>query len=991
LDKKSNRVSDVAKRLNCDLQTLMEKLRKMNIRVVSSASMLTDEDVAAVEKEMSRKQAPAAQPAAKKEKAAKAQPQATKSSGVVVRRRVKVEEEETPVVSKVSKSTEASSGLRAGYVTKAQAEEQASAPKVVRRAAAAKPEETPAQEAPKVTRVKRVVPKTEEVAEETSKPVVEEKTVETEVKEEVKEEVKVESPAKAEPVSMPEKTEQAPENKSSFVRNTSSSESVEIDVGGEAKPAERPRRNDSEQKPFDRERRQGDRGNFRDGQRDGQRQPFNKDRGDRNGDRQGAGKFQPRDGQQRPNDRGQRPNRPVSIPAVDPAVAQHQESRRNDKTADRAKKERKESSTQRPSNNQPQKDKYKAAKKFMGGEYGDDGYDVDGFGKKKGKKDKRDKGRSANSAPAVIAVLTNIKLPPVMTVKEFAEMIKKTSAEVIKKLMLMGVMATLNQEIDYDTAALIAGEFGITAEPEIIVTDEEILFHDDEEEDKEEDMQERPPVVVVMGHVDHGKTSLLDAIRSTSVTAGEAGGITQHIGAYMVRIKGRKITFLDTPGHEAFTAMRARGAQVTDVAIIVVAADDGVMPQTIEAINHAKAAEVSIVVAVNKIDREGANPERVKQEMAEHGIVPEEWGGDVPFIPVSAKKGENIELLLETVLLSADILELKANPKKQAKGTIIEAKLDKNRGPVATLLVQRGMLRAGDAIISDATFGHIRTMTDDKGNSIKEAGPSTPVEITGLPEVPEAGKLFYVVNNDEKRAKKVAETRRNAERAAAIGSSSKVSLEDLFSQIQDGKVKDLNIIVKADVKGSVEAVKQSLEKLSNDEVRVKTIHGGAGGVTESDVLLAEASNAIIIGFNVRPVGNVGELAASKGVDVRLYRVIYDAINDIQDAMNGMLEPEFKEVVQGMCEIRKTFKVSGVGTIAGAYVTSGKIVRNSGVRIVREGIIIYEGKLASLKRFKDDAKEVAQGFECGISFERYDDIKEGDMVECFLMEEIKKNG
>ena len=984
MDKKSNRVSDVAKRLNCDLATFMEKLRKMHIRVVSSASMLSDEDVAAIEKEFSRKQTPATQSAVKKEKTAKSQAQSAKSSAVVVRRRVKVGEEETPVVSKVTKSSEASSGLRAGYVTKSQADEQTVAPKVVRRAAPAKVEEVPAQDAPKITRVKKVAPKTEDAVEEkVNDPVKEVQPAET---------VEKETEVTAAEVEKTEQKEEVAEKKTSSVRKNTSNETVEIDVGGEAKPDEKTHRNDSEQKPFVRERKQGDRGNFRDGQRDGQRPPFNKDRGERQNDRQG-GKFQgrDRDAQQRPGDRGQRPNRPVAIPAVDPAVAQHQESRRNDKTADRVKKERKESATQRPSNNQPQKDKYKAAKKFMGGEYGDDGYDVDGFGKKgKGKKDKKDKGRT-NSAPAVIAVLTNIKLPPVMTVKEFAEMIKKTSAEVIKKLMLMGVMATLNQEIDYDTAALIAGEFGITAEPEIIVTDEEILFHDDEEEDKEEDMQERPPVVVVMGHVDHGKTSLLDAIRSTSVTAGEAGGITQHIGAYMVRVKGRKITFLDTPGHEAFTAMRARGAQVTDVAIIVVAADDGVMPQTIEAINHAKAAEVSIVVAVNKIDREGANPERVKQEMTEHGIVPEEWGGDVPFIPVSAKKGENIELLLETVLLSADILELKANPKKQAKGTIIEAKLDKNRGPVATLLVQRGMLRAGDAIISDATFGHIRTMTDDKGNSIKEAGPSTPVEITGLPEVPEAGKVFYVVNNDEKRAKKVAETRRNAERAAAIGSSSKVSLEDLFSQIQDGKVKDLNIIVKADVKGSVEAVKQSLEKLSNDEVRVKTIHGGAGGVTESDVLLAEASNAIIIGFNVRPIGNVGELAASKGVDVRLYRVIYDAINDIQDAMNGMLEPEFKEVVQGMCEIRKTFKVSGVGTIAGAYVTSGKIVRNSGVRIVREGIIIYEGKLASLKRFKDDAKEVAQGFECGISFERYDDIKEGDMVECFLMEEIKKNG
>ncbi|MBQ8730792.1 MAG: translation initiation factor IF-2, partial [Lachnospiraceae bacterium] len=519
---------------------------------------------------------------------------------------------------------------------------------------------------------------------------------------------------------------------------------------------------------------------------------------------------------------------------------------------------------------------------------------------------------------------------------------------------------------------------------------EDILFEDPEDQEMDESYVERPPVVVVMGHVDHGKTSLLDAIRSTSVTSGEAGGITQHIGAYMVRINDRKINFLDTPGHEAFTSMRARGAQVTDVAIIVVAADDGVKPQTVEAINHAKAANVSIVVAVNKIDKQGVNIDKVMTEMAEHEIVPEEWGGDVPFVPVSAKTGENIELLLETVLLCADVLELKASPTKQAKGTIIEAKLDKNIGPVATLLVQRGTLKMGDAIISGTSFGHVRTMTDDKGNSIKKATPSTPVEITGLQEVPVAGEVFYAIK-DEKVAKHLAEQRKSQMRENTIRAQAKVSLDDLFNQIQAGDVKDLNIIVKADVVGSVEAVKQSLQKLTTSEVKVNIIHGAVGSVTESDIQLASVSNAIIIGFNVRPAANITESAKDAGVDIRLYSVIYDAIEDVKAAMIGMLDPEYKESVTGHIEVRQTFKVSGVGTIAGGYVTDGKVLRNSDVRIVRDGIVVYQGKLASLKRFKDDVKEVAQGFECGLSFENYNDIKEGDVVEAYIMEEVKRNG
>ncbi len=671
-----------------------------------------------------------------------------------------------------------------------------------------------------------------------------------------------------------------------------------------------------------------------------------------------------------------------------------------------AKKNQKKESG-RPQNNQS-KDKYKSARQFVGDKKGvrevmsddftitdagfDDGRNFKRSNKHKDnrKNNKKYSNKVAPSTQHVIAVLTNVKLPETMTVKHFAETIKKTSADVIKKLMLMGIMASQNQEIDFDTAAIIASEYGITAEKEVVVSVEELLFDDDDAYDAEQDSDavERPPVVVVMGHVDHGKTSLLDAIRSANVTEGEAGGITQHIGAYMVNINGRNITFLDTPGHEAFTAMRARGAQVTDVAIIVVAADDGVMPQTVEAINHAKAANVSIIVAVNKIDKPGANIERVKQELAEYELIPEEWGGDTIFVPVSAKKHENIEELLENVLLSADILQLKANPTKQARGTIIEAKLDKNKGPVATLLVQRGTLYQGDTIISGVSMGRVRTMTDDRGRAIKEAGPSTPVEITGMPEVPEAGEVFYAVE-DEKLARQLVEQRRDQLREKTMKSSSKVSLDDLFSQIQEGNVKELNIVVKADVQGSVEAVKQSMEKLSNEEIKVKVIHGGVGAITESDVTLAQVSNAIIIGFNVRPGTGIAESAETAGVDMRLYRVIYDAIDDVKAAMIGMLDPEFKEVVTGHVEIRQTFKISGVGTIAGGYVTDGKVVRNSDVRIVRNGIVVFEGKLASLKRFKDDVKEVAQGFECGLSFEKYNDIKEGDIVEAFTMEEIER--
>ena len=602
----------------------------------------------------------------------------------------------------------------------------------------------------------------------------------------------------------------------------------------------------------------------------------------------------------------------------------------------------------------------------------------------RGRRGKKKLQQGENRVKQKIFDLTDITIPETITVKDLSAELKKTSGEIIKKLLGYGIMATINNEIDFDTAFLIAGEFGVTAHKKEVVTDEDILF--DDSEDKEEDLKPRPPVIVVMGHVDHGKTSLLDAVRSTNVIEGEAGGITQAIGAYKVEINGREITFLDTPGHEAFTAMRARGAQITDIAILVVAANDGVMPQTIEAIDHAKAAGIPIIVAINKIDVEGANPDKVKQELAEYGLVSEDWGGDTIFVPISAKKKINIDNLLEMVLLVADMKELKANPNKQAKGVVIEAKLDKSKGPVATMLVQRGTLDIGDTILVGSVIGRIRTMTDDKGHKVKKAGPSTPVEITGLTEVPEAGDTFYEVK-DEKTAKHLMERRKRQARDKALKASSRVTLDDLFSQIEKGNLKQLNIIVKADVQGSVEAVKQALEKLSNDEVKVKVIHANVGAITESDVTLANVSNAIIIGFNVRPQPIAKDMADKENVEIKTYSVIYNAIEDVEAAMKGMLDPVFKEVVIGNAEVRQTFKISDVGTIAGCYVTNGKVARNAGVR--RDNVVIHDGKLISLKRMKDDAKEVAKGFECGIQIENFNDIKEGDIIEAYIMEQVKQ--
>jgi len=582
--------------------------------------------------------------------------------------------------------------------------------------------------------------------------------------------------------------------------------------------------------------------------------------------------------------------------------------------------------------------------------------------------------------------LANVVLPETMSVSELAAALRMTNADVVKKLMLLGIMASASQIIDYDTASLVAEELGAKVSKQVVVTIEDKLI--DDTEDNDTDLEPRSPVVVVMGHVDHGKTSLLDAIRHTEVTKGEAGGITQHIGAYTVSINDKPITFLDTPGHAAFTSMRARGAQVTDIAVLVVAGDDGIMPQTVEAINHAKAANVPIIVAVNKMDKHESNFDKVMQALTEYEIVPEQWGGDTICVPVSAVTGMGIEQLLEMILLVADVRELKANPNRKAKGTVIEAKLDKGRGPVATVLVQNGTLHSGDIVVAGMAVGKVRGMMDDKGKRINSAGPSIPVEITGFSDVPSAGDLFYVVE-DERMARQLVEERMSDKRAEAQKANTAVSLDDLFSQIKEGSIKDLNIIVKADVQGSAEAVKSSLEKISNEEVRVRVIHAAVGGITENDVMLATASKAIIVGFNVRPDPNAKASAEKDGVDMRLYRVIYDCIEEIEAAMKGMLAPKFHEVSLGSAEVRQIFRVSGVGTIAGCYVKDGRITRTAEVRLVRDGIVVYEGKIDSLRRFKDDASEVKQGYECGIGLDRYNDVKEGDIIEAFVNEEIKQ--
>ena len=735
--------------------------------------------------------------------------------------------------------------------------------------------------------------------------------------------------------------------------------------------------------PYDRnargDRPQGDRPpydrNARGDRPQGDRPPYDRNargdrpQGERRGDNRGFGRPDDKDAQQ---NRQQRPQqRPVGRkPGEAPAIIQKENRAPENKssyvrTFDTEKKAKNKKTIM--------KETAPSAKNWE-----DDGGSYGGRKKKAAKQTQYRKPEPVVIEKAVITTET-------ITVRDFSEKIGKPAAEILKKLFMMGIVANINQDIDFETCELVAMEYDIELEHQVAKTYEETMQENAEEVDAEEELVPRPPVVTIMGHVDHGKTSLLDAIRKTHVTEGEAGGITQHIGAYTVECNGRMITFIDTPGHEAFTSMRARGAQVTDVVILVVAADDGIMPQTVEAINHSKAAGVPIIVAVNKIDKPESNPERVKQQLTEHGLVCEDWGGDTICVPVSAKKQQNLDELLEMVLLQADVLDLKANPNKAAKGTIIEAQLDKGRGPVATVLVQNGTLKIGDPIVAGIAYGRVRAMMNDKGENVKTAGPSCPVEVLGFNEVPSAGDIMNVAEV----SKKVAEERRNRIKAEQLKNLSKVSLEDLFSHIAEGEVKTLNIVVKADVHGSVEAVKQALEKLSNEEVCVKCIHGGVGAITESDVMFASASNAIVIGFNVRPDSGARNLAEQEKVDVRTYRIIYQAIEDVENAMKGMFKPVFKEVHLGTISVRNTFKVSSVGTIAGAYVQDGKVQRNAQVRVVRDGVVIHEGQIASLRRFKDDVREVAAGYECGIGIENFNDIHEGDVIEAYTMEEVKR--
>ena len=744
----------------------------------------------------------------------------------------------------------------------------------------------------------------------------------------------------------------------------------------EQRPAEkRPERSqDVKQERSDRGDRNGGRNERNDrGDRSGGRNDRN-DRGDRSGGQSRDGRNDRRQGRGADRDRDGRGER-----------SDRHQGRRN---GDRQDRRGGASSIPAPSmeGQKPQRSKGKGKDDYKKKDYRRDD-DDDRMNKGKKKNEPKQQMQKPQQKEQKVEEVKSIVIPEVLTIKELADKMKVVPSVIVKKLFMQGKVATVNQEIDYETAEEIALEFEVLCEKEEVVDVIEELLKEDEED--ETLMIKRPPVVCVMGHVDHGKTSLLDAIRHTNVTDREAGGITQHIGAYVVEINGEKITFLDTPGHEAFTAMRMRGASSTDIAILVVAADDGVMPQTVEAINHAKAAGVEIIVAINKIDKPGANIERVKQELTEYELIPEDWGGSTIFVPVSAHTKEGIPELLEMILLTAEVMELKANPNRAARGLVIEAELDKGKGSVATVLVQKGTLHVGDAIAAGSAHGRVRAMMDDRGRRVKEAGPSQPVEILGLNEVPNAGEVFVGCEN-EKEARSFAETFIAQNKVKLLDETkSRMSLDDLFSQIQEGNLKELDIVVKADVQGSVEALKQSLLKLSNDEVVIKVIHGGVGAINESDVILASASNAIIIGFNVRPDATAKDIAEREGVDIRLYRVIYNAIEDVEAAMKGMLDPVFEEKILGHAEVRQTFKASGVGTIAGAYVQDGIFERNCSCRLIRDGIVVFDGPLASLKRFKDDVKEVRSGYECGFVFENYNDIKEGDQVEAYKMVEIER--
>ena len=997
---------DIAKELNLTSKEVLEIAKKLNINAKSHLSSVDEDEAQKIKESIKSTKIKKEEKKLSNEKTKNEKPKTEKNdTPVIIRREVIISDDTSKQKDQAKKEEKKNNNI--GFVERKQNKDY----NIVYRNKPSKP-----MTVDELFGIKKEVKKEESVVEQKIEKKVEVKENKMDV--EIKKEEVTEKPIEKQEEKSVEKNAENPLDKS--VEKTAEKQTGRM-------PAENKfNSNNREYRPNNRDNQNGYRGNNPNGNFSN-RNKFNNDRnqhsGNRNFDRNSANNGnRPKFDKNRPNNNGRfdnrnRPggnprfggNRPLDEKGIERNIkdimgaenVEKESAREYNKSIDKQKQNnrfdenRAKKSNKSKRNNQNgeiNEHKLKGLKRTdsLSNMFDDqeggmlDYYDLTTQRGKKGKKkiNKNDENRVKQK----IFKLEEITIPETITVKDFAAELKKTTAEVIKKLLGYGVMATINNEIDFDTASLIADEFGVKVNKKETITEEDILF--DDSEDSAEELEARPPVVVVMGHVDHGKTSLLDAVKKTNVIEGEAGGITQHIGAYKVKVNDREITFLDTPGHEAFTAMRARGAQITDIAILVVAANDGVMPQTVEAINHAKSAGIPIIVAINKIDLPDANIDKVKQELMAYELVPEEWGGDTIFVPISAKKHANIDQLLEMVLLEADVLELKANPNKQAKGVVIEARLDKGKGAIASMLVQRGTLDVGDTIVVGSSIGRIRSMTDEKGKKVKKAGPSTPVEIMGLTEVPQAGDIFYEVK-DEKTAKHLIEKRKRQEREKAINAMSKVTLDNLFSQMEAGDLKVLNLIVKADVQGSVEAIKQSMEKLSNEEVKVKVIHAAAGAVTESDVTLAKVSNAIIIAFNVRPIASAKDMAEKEEVEIKQYSVIYQAIDDVQAAMKGMLDPKFEEHIIGNAEVRQTFKISNVGTIAGAYVTDGKLERNAGVRVLRDNVVIHDGKLASLKRFKDDAKEVAKGYECGIQIEKYNDIKEGDIIEAYILEEVKR--
>lgn len=966
------KIHEIAKEMGLTSKEIIEKAKELGIEAKSHMSGIEEKQAETIKKALSKNEKKETN---KKEKG-KQKEEKKNAAPVIIRREVIITDEEEKEKEKEQKQRE-QKNKQVGFVERNKNADY----NIVYRNKPTKPmtvselfgigkkEETKKEE------VKKEEPKKEEIKKE------EPKRVEQKIEEKKEEVVKKPEMMTQE---RPKMNENRPTNKNFENHNRPNNNRYEN------------RNHNNHQGNFQNRNNQNNRGNYQNRDNNYQKRDNNYRNNSNYGQNQNGGNF---NRQRRPLDERGIDKNIKDIMATDIVEKENQRDFTS-RAIDKAKSERKEEKNQKANKNK--KSSRFGAEEFDGGKLKDlkqvdrlsnmfddqDGGMLDYYDltTARGKRNKKKANKGQEERTQKIFKLTQISIPESITVKDLATELKKTSAEVIKKLFGFGIMATINNDLDFDTAYLVAEEFGVTAIKKEEVKEEDILF--DDSEDKEDELQARPPVVVVMGHVDHGKTSLLDAVRKTNVIEGEAGGITQAIGAYMVNINGRDITFLDTPGHEAFTSMRARGAQITDIAILVVAANDGVMPQTVEAINHAKAAGIPIIVAVNKIDLPEANVDKVKQELMKYELVPEEWGGDTIYVPISAKKHMNIDELLEMVLLQADVLELKANPKKQAKGAVIEARLDKTRGPIASILVQRGTLDIGDTIVVGSSIGRIRAMKNDKGQKVKKAGPSTPVEVMGLTEVPESGDIFYEVK-DEKMAKHLIERRKRTQREKSINQMAPVTLDNLFSQMEQGNLKQLNIIVKADVQGSAEALKQSLEKQSDEEVRVRVIHSAAGAVTESDVTLAKVANAIIIAFNVRPVITAKQVAEKEEVEIKQYSVIYQAIDDVKAAMKGMLDPIFEEKVIGNVEVRQVFKVSNVGTIAGAYVLEGKIERNAGVRVIREDVVIHEGKLVSLKRFKDDVKEVAKGYECGMQIENYNDLKEGDIIEVYVMEEIKR--